>query len=265
MANQLEIDFGTSVYSEYDADGYLGCSIDHCGEQNAGAPPAQILYPMGSLGRPLDPDVDGEGQPSAGCSVMWFRHGDTISAMPLDDQRATKALPKLRKGGYMTFCPAAFAEKDGSFAVFEGKDPAGGARAGSYTLGVKYKNLTGASKSHVLSLGKRTAGKEEVSLRHGEGMGLVMTGGGTKSATLRNASGTAYIEVNDKGIVFNGPVKMNGAFNAGGPGAQPLALGPVVVAALSALVAAMTTDKAAATAALAPFLALIPTKIQKGS
>jgi hypothetical protein len=199
--NQLSFDFAQVTSSEYDDDAVLGLGIDHYGAEEGGGPTAEAHSPFGFLGRPLDP-TDGEG-----CTMLWWQEGSRTHAMALNDHRVRVKLPKLRKGGSAQYCAA------GSYALFDGEDPSGSKRAGSYVLGVPY-----GTKSHVLSFDVRTAGSESLAIMHGEGMGFTATAGGDRSAMMRNASGDSYVEVNDRGIVLNGEIKTQGALSVGDPG-----------------------------------------------
>ena len=257
--SQLEFDFGMAAFSGYDDD-QLGISIDHCGdeEDQAGAPPADNCTPFGFLSRPLDPSTDANGELTEGCGLLWWRNGDQLNAIPIDDPRVTKLLPKLGKGGSMQFCGA------GNYALFDGEDPAGVARPGSYVVATKY-----GAKAHMLQMSVRTEGAEQVALVHGEGHGLVATGGGARSAVLRNAPGTAYLETNDGGNVIAGPTTVQGSMTVGGETATPLVLAEPLMAILGRLISVVAAINATTTGApaatLASQLAGIQTKFLKGA
>lgn len=209
MYDHIPFDFGQSIFSEYDEDGVLGVQLDHYGGE--GHATSEVHSPFGFQARPLDPEKDKDGEPSVGCAVLWWREGGQTHAMPLNDHRVRELLPKLRKGGSMMYSGS------GSYAVFDGEDPAKVARAGSFVVGIPYTS-GGKDRAHTLTLDKRTDGSESVSLRHGSGMGVQMVAGGKNSLVIRNAAGDAYIEINDDGIVLNGEVKINGALTTGDPG-----------------------------------------------
>lgn len=239
----IEFDFGICTDSGFDEDGHPEIGADHYGPpgEASGAKGAHI-HPFGFDSRPLDPDPQPDGAARTGCGMLRFNDGDRISAMPIDDPRVVAKLPKLRKGGSRQYCAA------GSFAIFDGEDPAKKDRAGGYTLGVKY-----GTKSHVLSMACRKDGKEEVSLKHGEGHGVVATAGGKRSALLRNAAGDAYFETNDSGNVINGKTKVQGGMAVGDPGAaQPVALAAPLIALLQQLIGLLTTTPASIGAPICP-------------
>lgn len=257
--SQLEFDFGMAAFSGYDDDNGLGVSVDHCGEDDqAGAPPADVCTPFGFLSRPLDPSTDARGEITEGCGLLWWRNGDQLNAIPLDDPRVTKLLPKLGKGGSMQFCGA------GNYALFDGEDPAGVARAGSYIVATKY-----GAKSHLLQMSVRTSGAEQVSIVHGEGHGVVATNGGKRSAVLRNAPGTAYLETNDEGNVIAGSTTVQGSMTVGGETAVPLVQAPQLMSVLGQLIAIVSqinaTTTGAPAASLASQLAGLQTKFLKGA
>ena len=200
---QLSFHYGLATGSEYDEDNYLGIQIDHFGE--AGSVPAEVVMPFGLLARPLDPEVDGDASPQEGCTTMWNEEGSRTAAMPLSDNRVNRLLPKLRKGGSMLYCGA------GNYALFDGKDANDASkRAGSFYVGVKY-----SGKSHLLGMVVRDDGTEFVTLVHGEGHGLVLTGNGKRSAVLKNARGNAYFEACDDGINIVGDMSLAGSCRIG--------------------------------------------------
>ena len=206
--SHVHLDFGQVVLSSYDDDKHLELSLDHYGEAEAGAKPAEALCPLGTLARPLDADQSNDGSPEVASEVLLMTVGDDLYALPLNDPRQTASLPPLKKGGYLTYCPAA----PGTFSLFDGKpdDPESTTRAGSWTVSAKY-----SSKAHFLQFDVRTDGKEAVSLKHGDGMGLQMVSGGKRSAVFRNASGDAFVEVNDDGIIFAGKIRNQGSLTVG--------------------------------------------------
>lgn len=239
MEHGQEFDFGVAALSEYDEDGHLGIAVDHCGEDGKpGAPPAAAITPFGFSARPLDPDKDGSGTVTMGCGLLWWRNGDQLNAMPLDDPRVVKLLPKLRKGGTMQFCAA------GSYALFDGEDPAGQTRAGSYLVAAKY-----GSKSHLLSMNVRKDGKEQVSLKHGEGHGVEFTAGGKRSAILRNAGGNGYFEANDERNVIAGKTTVQGALTVGGAAATSVAKAEPLITVLEQLIDIVAAINATTTGA----------------
>jgi hypothetical protein len=248
--DQLSFHFGVATGSEYDEDNHLGIQIDHFGE--AGSVPAEMVMPFGLLARPLDPEVDGDASPQEGCTLMWNEEGSRTNAMPLSDNRVTKLLPKLRKGGSMLYCGA------GNYALFDGKDPTDETkRAGSYYVGVKY-----GAKSHLLGMVTRESGQEFVTLVHGEGHGLMLTASG--SAILKNKSGNAYLEASDDGINIAGNVSLVGTFQAGDPAtAGSLVLASQLLSLMQAMEAKLIAGIALASATFAGGV-VIPPSINAG-
>ena len=202
----IGLDFAQAVLSEYDSDKFLGITLDHYGEEEAGGHAAEAVMPLGMLARPLDPDVANDGSPQVAAPVLTMTEGDRLHAMPLTDPRTVTSMPPLKKGGFMTYCPAS----PKSFALYDGKDPAGKSRAGSYTLAVTY-----GSKAHFFQFDIRTDGKEAVSLVHGEGMGILMVAGGKRSLVVKNASGKSHVTVDDDGILLAGKTKVQGSLSVG--------------------------------------------------
>lgn len=126
---QLEFDFGTVAFSDYDEDDFLGFSADLPGAEG-GAPPAEALSPYGLRSRPRDPETDPEGLIGIGCGMLYVRNGDHRHAMALEDPRDT-SLPALRKGETMLYAaPGQFVRlhEDGAITLFttdEGGAPTG--------------------------------------------------------------------------------------------------------------------------------------------
>jgi hypothetical protein len=206
----FHLDFAQVVLSEYDDDKHLGLSLDHYGEAESGGQSAEAMAPLGMLARPVDPETANDGSPEVASEALLMTVGDRLYAIALNDPRTMKDLPPLKKGGFITYCPAS----PGSFGIFDGLDPKGVNRAGSFTLSTKY--TSGSNKrAHLLQMDVRTDGQEAVSLKHGEGMGLQITSGGLNSAVLRNAAGNAFVETNDEGLVFAGKVKAQGSMVVG--------------------------------------------------
>jgi len=246
--NYVSLDFAQVLGSEYDDDGHIGLSLDHYGEEEASGQAAELLCPLGIVVRPVDPDVSNDGSPEGVSPVLQMTEGDHVAAMPLNDPRVTSQLPKQKKGGFLTYCPAA----PGSFFVFDGLDPEKKKRAGSFTLSAKY--TSGSAKAHFFQFDVREDGKEAVSLKHGEGMGLQMMSGGLRSAVFRNATGNAFVEVNDEGIILAGKIKQQGSMTVGQmAAADSLLKAKPMMAYLAAIEAALSSLGKP----VAPFSALV--------
>jgi len=88
-----------------DGDGLLGIRPEFFG-----APPDVVggegggldmtaMFPTGIIARPRDPDVDTDGNPSAGAAVVYGYSGDAGYAAPQFDWRLIGAFPMPDKGG----------------------------------------------------------------------------------------------------------------------------------------------------------------------
>lgn len=122
---QISFDLGTAVLSQYDADGFLGISIDHYGD-SAGGPPAESHNAFGFLGRPSDPDVDvTTATPTTGCTVWYYREGKRYGAIAMSDPRHLP--PQVNKGGSVQYCSVAgaYAKFDGSTGAYSVAVPSG--------------------------------------------------------------------------------------------------------------------------------------------
>lgn len=254
----FHIDFAQVLLSEYDDDKHLGVSLDHYGEAEAGIPSAEVLAPLGTIARPMDADESNDGSPDLASEALQMTVGDRVYAMPLNDPRVMATLPPVKKGGYLTYCPAA----PGSFFVFDGKRD-DGKNAGSFTLSTKFAKGT---KAHLLSLDVRDDGTASVMLMHGDGMGLMMTSGGKNSALLRNKAGAAFFEANDDGLVLVGKTKLQGSLTVGQMAAADSLMKLKAFQAWAAAVEAKLAGLGAAvTPPFAALLEVVGTKNLKGS
>lgn len=98
----FQYDFATSATSSYDADGFLTVGVDNYGD--AGSSPAELHHPFGFLSRPLDPQVDANGNPTLGCTLKVWDEGSRKHAMALADCTVTPNLAQCGKGDSMQYC-----------------------------------------------------------------------------------------------------------------------------------------------------------------
>lgn len=95
---------GLTVLSEL-VKGFLRFGLDRLGGSSSdeggasGGLPLQSCYPYGTRGRPRDPDVDAQGNPTRGAGLLVIeRGGGDDGAIPTADERIT-TLPDEGKGG----------------------------------------------------------------------------------------------------------------------------------------------------------------------
>lgn len=236
-------DLGIAMLSEYDKDGFIGVQVDLYGEKKSGAPLFELHHNYGFLAVPLDPDKDVETNPTSGaCSVLYCWEGSRGHAWLSGDTRVTPTLPKFLPGSSAQYGAT------GSFWVIDGK-------TGSQIGYVPYAFVDGkATKSLSLELNVDTAGKESISLIHGEGMALTFAAGGKNSVTIKNKKGSVFFEVNDDSIVASGSLVVQGAL-ACGEGAQPLVVAPALIEILGELISIVAAINATTTGAPAAALA----------
>lgn len=206
--SRILVEFAQVLTSEYDEDKHLRCTLDLPGGDSC--QPVEVISPLGFAARPLDPDDVSGGAPDGVSEVIQFTRGDVISVLPVNDPRVVTQLPALKKGGTISFCIAS----PRSYGFFAGLDPKKVDRAGSYTLSTGYGDGANA-KAHFFNFDIREDGEESVTLKHGDGHGLMFTTGGKHSAVLVNKDGSAFVEVNDEGIVFSGKLKAQGSTTIG--------------------------------------------------
>ena len=203
MNGVFEFDLGLAMLSVYDADGFLGVQIDGIGEAQSGLQPYALHHTYGFASRPVDPDVDATGLPTAGCSVLFALEGGVGHSWLAGDPRITPKLPPLAKGGSIQYAAT------GAFALFDGV-------TGTWTLYVPYANGT---KAHLIAV---DAEQGSVIVRGGDGAGMALTDEG---ALLHSPGGGCYLQVTDAGVICNGNLTVNGGFQIGGPaGAVPFML-----------------------------------------
>lgn len=230
------LELGVCRATQYDADGFIGVQIDGMGGADAAAHFEQSSHSYGFKGRPLDPEND------VGCSLFRWNQRRQSMAWLGDDPRIAPLLPQLKKGGSVQYA------SDGSFASF---DP----ETHTWTLYVPYSDSP--AKAHLVTVGKDGNGTPIVELASGEGPGFTIL---DKVTTLKNASGSAYLFLDDDGTNVVGPLKAAGGADLGGPTSMSLVKGPglqPVLLALQAAIAAATPTPASAAALSALTAALV--------
>lgn len=234
--SQMELDFGIAALADYDEDGHAQVQTDSPGlDGQEGTHPAETLLPLGFYARTLDPEREG-GNVGLGAPVLILTSGDRRYAIPLNDPRDVKLLPKLRKGGAMF---AGGAGEHRSYAVFDGLDPNGGQTPGSFTLGVSY-DKAGVKKTLGFSMNVRTPGEEEISIVHGDGHRVTFSSDG--SIAITSANGKNYAQIGNDGNVLAGPSKVQGGLTVGEQlAALPVAIGPPTASALTLLASAIAS------------------------
>lgn len=122
MNAPIHFDLGISMLSVYDENGFLGIQYDAEGENDSGVQPYEVHPTNGCLHRPLDPDVDSSGIPSAGATVLIAMEAGRGHIIPLGDPRVIENLaPQIAKGETVLFNSfGAFYRqlKDGSHAIY---------------------------------------------------------------------------------------------------------------------------------------------------
>ncbi len=185
----LRIDLAT--LSEYDANGFLGVQYDSFGDQPAGVEAVEALHPFGFISRPLDPDVDENGDPTHGCVAVTLWDGDEVNVLLLSDARVQPRVPPLNKGSCAQYCGSAAP----SFDMHDGAD-------GTKTIYVEV-----GDSAHVITVGYDGNGDTVLSIVHADGMAVLLH---QKKAIIKNAAGDCYIELNDSGGTLNGNWKVVG-------------------------------------------------------
>jgi hypothetical protein len=213
FGTHLDFEYSSCVASEW-KDGALKVMPDLLGEEPSGAG-FEPLQSLGLMARPEDPE-DGKG---AGCLHAF--QADEGFAMPTVDPRAIGRVPQGPKGSTTLY---ATAKDQTSYVHLDG--------SGYQQLLIKY-----GDKSLSITLDTTTDGAEHISIRHGEGHGVVLTG--SKQILLTSANGKNYLELSDSGTVIQGPLKVIGAITGGDAAGVPVALSTELTNVLVALNAAL--------------------------
>jgi hypothetical protein len=95
--------YGICMFSERNADGFIGYQPDYYGEKESGGPPLESCQPYGFLSRPNDPDIDPKGNPVLGAGLLYFHQGGEGFAQPTQDPRDLERLPTLQPGESMVY------------------------------------------------------------------------------------------------------------------------------------------------------------------
>jgi len=225
--------------SGFDEQGWLTVQVNAYG--SAAARSGMLAHaPYGFLGRPLDPDDEGS------CKVLTAREGDQDHAIATLDLRVLKKLPQPKKGGSVQF------GSDGGFGEFNPES-----HTWSLYIPVEFDGAGKPTKAHLLQIGKDTNDLRCITLLHADGQGLSMLSGGKRSAVLKNAESTSYIEANDDGLVFNGLSMFRGVV-AEMVGANPLTAIPTPLARAPDIILWAAQVLAVVNALVAKVNALVP-------
>lgn len=112
MTNQLALDIGLVMLTEYNDNGILGIQVDGYGEEQAGLASYMAQGACGELARCMDPELGPNGQPLQGkaCEVMYAHEGSRGHAWCLNDPRTLTKLPQMHKGEKIVFAPNLIAQ-----------------------------------------------------------------------------------------------------------------------------------------------------------
>ena len=229
----IAIDLALAQVTAYDADGFSQIGADYFGEAQAGVPAGEQLHPLGVLSRPRDPEVDNQGQPSKGATVMRLVEGSQEHSIALGDPRAIPKLPQLDKGGTILYADTGASALP--FVLLNGTN-------GTFQVYVPYGNTAA-----TIAIDVSTQGQESIQIVHGSGMAIRMVAGGANGVTISNKAGDAYVSVDDNGVTLNGNSQLIGGLAVGVP-SPPGPPPPMPVARAAEIVAWAANVQAALTA-----------------
>lgn len=233
----MTLELSACQLTKIDEGGFIGAQIGALGGDESGASPDQLSHTFGFVSRPLDP-VDG-----VGCSIFSSQAGSSERFCWLaDDPRLVDKYPQTKKGGSCQYA------SDGSFASF---DP----ETHTWTLYVPY--ASDPAKAHLVTVGKDGNDTPMIELASGEGPSITILDTVT---TIKNATGSAYVVLDDSGTSVVGPFKAAGGADLGGTLSEPLAKFAALSAQLTAVQATLVALAAAVTA-----IAAVPVNSSAGT
>lgn len=193
----MKFDLGVVTATQLES-GHPQAQVDGYGE-GAAVPFGDVHWISGVCHRPLDPELDAQGQPIANksCQALYFWEGGRLHVIPTVDPRIVAKLPALKKGS--TILPSA----NGSFLQVDGD--------GNIQLYVPY-----GGKASVVEVNVTTGA---ITARTGEGAGVVLNG--TK-ALMHSGGGSTFIEVRDDGGTLAGNWKVQGSLMGPVPAPVPV-------------------------------------------
>jgi len=219
----MEWDLGVATYTLRTEDGFYEVQLDLYGAEETGAPAMEAYHPCGFIGRPRDPDVDPDGTPTLGATVLYGFEGNQGHALHLNDPRVAPLLPEVKKGGAMVYAHRA----DGkvSFELFDGDD------------GTWQVYVPSGSTASTIAIDARDPEMVSIQLQHGKGHGITLDGDGV--VQLRNRTNTVSISLtDDEAIINSGTLRIQAGVVMGGDAAAPLAKAAELLAWVTAVQAA---------------------------
>lgn len=240
MRGSFQWDLGVAVLSEYDADGFIGVGLDHYGEKLAGVDPGELHSAYGHLSRPLDPEVDNQGNvpPGRGCNAWYAWEGSQLHVKFGSDPRVIQNLPTLQKGESLDHGAANNFTRyyaDGSVATMTTSDA-------TPTGQSVFTKLAPSGRSHQGPWGQETFDPNGYHLRTASGARIDMGGIGGLPAPL-SAIGSYF-------IAAAASCKLRSSIIALGPDAgvfDPVAKSTPTLAVLNAFSTVLAALKIAAT------------------
>jgi hypothetical protein len=216
------IELWEATLSGIDTNGFYG--VQRSGQANsggaqAGLTPDRLYHPYSFVARPRDPDDAGA------CQLFYQRAGTGEGFSWLaNDPRDVGIIPPLKKGGSAWYCWT------GAFQTFDGD-------TGTLTTYVPYDD-NGTIKAHLITVGVDGNGTPIVEFASGTGLAVTLL---DDTLTVKNASGSAYIVLDDSGTSIVGPFKAAGGADLGGPTSVTLVKHPPLATALALLNTALGT------------------------
>jgi hypothetical protein len=216
MAGGWEVKVGLAVYCEVDENGWYGIQTDAFGGKRAGIGGREMQAPYGFAARPLDCDVDSEGNVTAGCTTFYASrgHADSVAWLGHDARHSAKC-PPLTKGSCAQW---------NAIGAFFGLDYA----EETATL---YQPILAGTKAHKITVGKDGAGAAMIDILHSSGAYLTFL----DVSTVWRHTGNAFIELKGDDALVNAALKVSSGLDVGGGASFPIALAPAIVSYFGAL------------------------------
>lgn len=232
----LEFNYGLCESSEW-RDGMLRIAPDALGDDGANEQ-MQPMQPLGLFARPRDPDTDGDGSATKGAGALYGFLGDSGFIMPTTDPGCIGSIPETPLGSVTLYLPT---PSKTNFVHLDATGDGGGYQQHL----VKYGN-----KSLSITLDTSSDGDETITVRHGDGAGIVIN----KDGLNVESGGTCWIQTKPAVTTFHGPAQFNGGVMLGGQaGANAIASTDIDI-----LIGLINAHLATITAAGAPLTIAAP-------
>lgn len=194
----IDLELCLATFSEY-IENILQVAVDRHGTpaQPGSGRTLEVLYPLGLVARPMEPDADPSTAAVLGAGCLKFEVGGQAWAMPTTDPRYVALVPPLGLGGMAIYAP-------GPVSTWLRLEGATGAAVAQLYL------AQDATSAHSISIDQDT---NTIQICHAKGQNFSLNEDG--GVLMCSANGQNWVKVSDDGIVFSGKVKILGSCTVG--------------------------------------------------